>query len=204
MLKLYDFELSGHAHRARLMLSLLNLPYEKLHVNLGSGEHKQSEFRAINPFTQVPVLDDDGLIIRDSIAIIVHLANNYDPSWNPQDREQQAQVQQWLALAARSLAEGPARARLITVFGATFDQDAVIEASHQTLSVINVLLEGKQWMVGNKASIADVACYSYIAHAPEGMVSLDSYENIQRWLANVEQLDGFIAMQATPQPALSV
>ncbi|MGY5452545.1 glutathione S-transferase family protein [Agarivorans sp. MS3-6] len=198
MLTLYDFELSGHAHRARLMLGLLQLPYDKVIVNLAQGEHKQPAFRAINPFTQVPVLEDDGLVIRDSIAIITHLANNYGPSWNPQSRDLQAQIQQWLALAARNLAEGPARARLITVFGAKFDQAATIDASHSMLAVIDVLLEGKQWMVGERATIADVACYSYIAHAPEGKVELDSYNNILRWLNNVEQLDGFVAMQATP------
>ncbi|GDY24487.1 glutathione S-transferase [Agarivorans sp. Toyoura001] len=198
MLKLYDFELSGHAHRVRLMLALLKLQYQKIPVNLAQGEHKQNAFRSINPFAQVPVLDDDGLVIRDSIAIIIHLANTYAPSWNPKNSEQQAQIQQWLALAARNLAEGPARARLITVFGVKFDQEAVIEASHQMLSIIDGLLEGKAWMVGERASIADVACYSYIAHAPEGKVELDAYPNILRWLANVEALDGFVAMQKTP------
>ncbi|WP_411991933.1 glutathione S-transferase family protein [Agarivorans sp. DSG3-1] len=198
MLKLYDFELSGHAHRVRLMLALLKLQYQKIPVNLAQGEHKQDAFRSINPFAQVPVLDDDGLVIRDSIAIIIHLANTYAPSWNPKNSEQQAQIQQWLALAARNLSEGPARARLITVFGAKFDQETVIEASHQMLSIIDGLLEGKAWMVGERASIADVACYSYIAHAPEGKVELDAYPNILRWLANVEALDGFVAMQKTP------
>ncbi|MDO6684356.1 MULTISPECIES: glutathione S-transferase family protein [unclassified Agarivorans] len=203
MLKLYDFELSGHAHRARLMLALLKLPYEKVTVNLAQGEHKQDDYRAINPFTQVPVLDDDGLVIRDSIAIITHLANRYAPEWNPQTVNEQAEIQQWLALAARTLAEGPARARLITVFGAQFDQAAVIAASHQTLEIVNQLLNGKQWMAANKPTIADIACYSYIAHAPEGKVALDAYPNILAWLSNVEALDGFEGMQKTPlQPAV--
>ncbi|MEE1674385.1 glutathione S-transferase [Agarivorans aestuarii] len=198
MIKLYDFELSGHAHRVRLMLGLINQPYEKVAINLAQGEHKQPAFKALNPFSLVPVLEDDGLVIRDSIAIITHLANTYAPSWNPKSSEQQAQVQQWLALAARDLAEGPARARLITVFGAKFDQQAVIETSHQMLAIIDGLLEDKLWMVGERASIADVACYSYIAHAPEGKVELDAYPNILRWLANVEALEGFVAMQQTP------
>ncbi|WP_163131029.1 glutathione S-transferase family protein [Agarivorans sp. Alg241-V36] len=198
MIKLYDFELSGHAHRVRLMLGLINQPYQKVAINLAQGEHKQPAFKALNPFSLVPVLEDDGLVIRDSIAIITHLANTYAPSWNPKSSEQQAQVQQWLALAARDLAEGPARARLITVFGAKFDQQAVIETSHQMLAIIDGLLEDKQWMVGERASIADVACYSYIAHAPEGKVELGTYSNILRWLANVEGLEGFVAMQQTP------
>jgi glutathione S-transferase len=197
MLKLYDFELSGHAHRVRLMLALLGLTYQKVTVNLAQGEHKQAAFRQINPLMQVPVLEDEGMVIRDSIAIITHLANNYAPAWNPKSSELQAQIQQWLAIA-RNLADGPAKARLITVFNAPYDPESVIANSHQQLAVIDQLLAGKRWMVGAQPSIADVACYSYIAHAPEGQVALDSYANILAWLERLEALSGFVAMQKTP------
>ena len=197
MLTLHDFELSGHAHRVRLMLSLLGLDYKKVTVDLVSGEHKQVPFTDLNPFSLVPVLEDDGSIIRDSIAIIVYLAKKYDASWYPQSPIEAAEIQQWLALAARDIADGPARARLITVFGAKFDAITTIENSHITLTRINTLLDNKNWMVNNKPSIADVACYSYIAHAPEGNVSLDSYPNILRWLNHVESLENFIPMQKT-------
>lgn len=195
MLTLHDFELSGHAHRVRLMLSLLGLDYKKVTVDLLSGEHKQAPFADLNLFSLVPVLEDDGMIIRDSIAIIVYLAKKYDASWYPQSPIEAAEIQQWLALAARDIADGPARARLIIAFGAKLDATTIIENSHITLSRINTLLNNKNWMVNNKPSIADVACYSYIAHAPEGNVSLDSYPNILRWLNHVESLENFIPMQ---------
>ncbi len=200
MLKLYDFELSGHAHRVRLMLALLGLSYQKITVNLAQGEHKHAAFRQINPLMQVPVLDDDGLVIRDSIAIITHLANNYAPAWNPKSSELQAQIQQWLAIA-RNLADGPAKARLITVFKAPYDAQSTIASSHQQLAIIEQLLKDKRWMVGGQPSIADVACYSYIAHAPEGQVELSVYSNILAWLERVEALAGFVPMQRTPLQA---
>lgn len=76
-IKLYNFPLSGHAHRVELMLSLLELPTELLFVDLANGAHKRPEFLAINPFGQVPVIDDGGTVISDSNAILVYLAKKY-------------------------------------------------------------------------------------------------------------------------------
>ena len=68
---LYSFSLSGHAHRVRLMLSLLGLEAQMVEINLGKGEHKTPEFLALNLFGQVPVIDDDGEVVADSNAILV-------------------------------------------------------------------------------------------------------------------------------------
>ena len=70
-IKLYNFPKSGHAHRIELMLSLLGLPTELIFVDLAKGAHKQPEYLALNPFGQVPVLDDQGVILADSNAILV-------------------------------------------------------------------------------------------------------------------------------------
>jgi glutathione S-transferase len=126
-MKLYHFALSGHAHRARLFISLLGIPHELVEVDLGSGAHKTAEFLALNPFGQVPVLDDDGTIIADSNAILVYLATKFGRTdWLPQDAKGAATVQRWLSVAAGELAFGAAAARLITVFGAKFNPDDVI------------------------------------------------------------------------------
>ena len=197
MIKLYDFELSGHAHRVRLMLSLIEQSYEKVAVNLGQGEHKQTPFLALNPFGLVPVLDDDGYIIRDSSAIIVYLANKYAPNWYPEHTEMRGRIHEWLSMATRDLAEGPARARLITVFGAKFDSDTTIQYSHNLLAKVDQLIGDATWLVGQSPTVADVACYTYIAHAPEGNVSLTPYNNIRRWLTAVESLSHFVPMKKT-------
>jgi len=70
-LTLYRFRLSGHSHRVELFLSLLGVPVEMAEVDLGKGEHKTPEFLAKNPFGQVPVLADDGLVLADSNAILI-------------------------------------------------------------------------------------------------------------------------------------
>ena len=94
-MKLYDLELSGHAHRARLFASLLNLDTTLVPVDLLNGAHKQPEYLQKNPFGQVPALEDGDVTIFDSNAILVYLATKYDANrtWYPQDPERAAQVQ---------------------------------------------------------------------------------------------------------------
>lgn len=97
-IKLYHFPLSGHAHRVQLMLSLLELPVEVVFVDLAKGAHKQADFLAINPFGQVPVIDDNGVILADSNAILVYLAQKYGKGrWLPSDPLGAARVQRWLS-----------------------------------------------------------------------------------------------------------
>lgn len=196
---LYHFPLSGHSHRAELMLSLLGLDPKIQFVDLAKGEQKKPEFLAINAFGQVPVIDDNGVIVADSTAILVYLAKKYDPSgrWLPKDPEAAAQVQRWLSAASGAIYLGPARARLITVFGAGFDPKDTVQRAHDALLVIDQHLSGREFLATDHATIADVAAYSYIAHAPEGNVSLDEYANVQAWLARIENLPGFTPMPRT-------
>lgn len=197
-IKLYRHPLSGHAHRVELLLSLLNLPTELVFVDLAKGEHKKAEFLAINPFGQVPVIDDNGTVISDSNAILVYLAKKYGSgSWQLNDPLTEARVQRWLSVAAGQVAYGPAAARLITVFGAAFNADEVINRAHALLKVMENELAASPFLAGSAPSIADVANYSYIAHAPEGNVALEAYPNVRAWLQRIEALPGFVPMQRT-------
>jgi glutathione S-transferase len=198
-MKLYSFPLSGHAHRVRLLLSLLGLEFETIDVDLARGAHKQPEFLAINPFGQVPVLVHDGRVIADSNAIMVYLVKTFSRSeWLPEDPVGAAAVQRWLSVAAGPLAHGPAIARLINVFGAKFDAAEVIERAHAILQLIDAELRSHDFLVGDRPTLADVACYTYVAHAPEGGVSLDEYPHLRGWLGRIEALPGFVGMPATP------
>jgi len=197
-IKLYHFPLSGHAHRVQLMLSLLELPVEIIFVDLAKGAHKQPEFLAINAFGQVPVLDDNGVVLADSNAILVYLANKYGQGrWLPTDPVGAARVQRWLSVAAGPLHAGPATARLITVFGASHNAEDVIARSHTLLKVIDQELSNSIYLAGDTPTIADIAGYTYIAHAPEGNVSLQDYANVRAWLARIEALPGFVGMPRT-------
>lgn len=198
-MKLHHHPLSGHSHRAVLLASLLDLPHELVEVDLKAGAHKRSEFLVLNPFGQVPVLEDDGVVVADSNAILVYLAKKAGRTdWLPEDPRGAAAVQRWLSVAAGEVAYGPAAARLITVFGARFNADEVIGRAHTLLSRIEAHLGEADWLVGSQPTIADVAIYSYVARAPEGNVDLSAYPKVNAFLRRVEALPGFVPFVQTP------
>lgn len=197
-IKLYSFALSGHSHRVQLMLALLGQPTELIHVDLKNGAQKSADFLNMNPFGQVPVMNDNGVVIADSNAILVYLARTYGgEAWLPTDAIGMAEVQRWLSVAAGLIAFGPAAARLVTVFGAPFNAEEVIARAHRVLTVMDGELTKRPFLAADHVTIADVAAYSYVAHAPEGNVSLADYPAVRAWIARIEALPGFVGMPAT-------
>lgn len=201
-IRLYGFHLSGHVHRVRLLLTLLGLPFEELPVDLAHGEHKRPPFLARNVFGQVPVIEDGTLTLADSNAILVYLALSYDPArrWLPAAPAAQAAVQRWLSVAAGPLAHGPAAARAAVLFGRPEPvQQRALAA--QLFATMEHHLDGRQWLAADHATLADLAMYSYTAHAPEGGVPLAPYPRLRDWIAAVEALPGFVALPRSPLAA---
>ena len=108
--------------------------------------------------------------------------------WLPRDPEKAADVQRWLSVASGEMAFGLAQARSAVLFGFPYDLAGATKLSHALLQHMNVHLKGSAFLIGDTPTVADVACYSYTAHAPEGRVSLDSYPHVRNWLTRVESL----------------
>ena len=195
--RIHHFPKSGHAHRALVFAKLAGIAHEAVLVDLAAGEHKTERFLAMNPNGQVPVVEDGETVVSDANAILVYLARKYAPNWLPNDPLGEANVQRWLTLAAGEIAFGSCAARLITVFDAPLDADFAATTAAKAMQKLEAGLDGRDWLVGKRPTIADVAAYSYTAHAPEGNVSLEPYPNIRAWIARFEALDGFVAMPAT-------
>jgi glutathione S-transferase len=195
-IKLYSSPLSGHAHRVRVLLSILELPHEIVDVDLRSGAHKQPSFLAKNPLGQVPVIEDGEVTVYDSTAILVYLALRYDPSetWLPRDPVKAAEVQRWLGLASGPVAFGPNRARLAILFGAPVDHAQAEAVATTLLGNLDRELSDKRFAIGHEPTIADIAVCSYVALSPEGNIPLDPYPHVQDWIARVEAVPGFVEM----------
>lgn len=159
------------------------------------GEHKTAEYLKISPLGQVPTLVDGETVITDSCASLVYLAKKYGSErWLPENPEGAARVQRWLSAASGELYRGPVLARSIKLFGRDFDYAAAVMWSGRLLEWMNEHLAGRRWLTEDHATIADIAMYSYLRVANEGGIDLAPYEEILRWLGNVEDLENFIPM----------
>lgn len=192
---LHGTRLSGHSHRVELLLNMLGLSYrmEEAPAPVRAGE----AFRRLNPYGQIPVLEDDGLVLADSNAILVYLAKRYGAGdgWLPEDPVGAARVQRWLSVAAGEIAFGPAKARFLRRWvapDAPVEQQA--EIALRVFAFMDAQLAASPFLAGARATIADLACYAYTARAPEGGIALEPYVHVRAWLERVEALPRFVPM----------
>ena len=198
---LHGTELSGHAHRVELLLRMLDLPFR--FVPAPAAVRSTPEFYELNPLRQIPVLQDGDLTLADSNAILVYLAKRYAPGsrWLPEEPVAAAQVQRWLSIAAGQVMYGPATARMIIQFNFPGDLARAKQIAALLLRFMDEHLKTRKFLAAEHATIADLACYSYVAHAPEGGISLDPYAAVLAWLGRVETLPHFKPIPPSPIPA---
>ncbi len=198
-MKLYDLERSGNCYKIRLMLGLLGLPYERVTVDLDRGDHAQEGFLRLNPRGQIPVLEDEGRIVWDSMAILVYLARKSgDPRWLPLEPDAMAEVMQWLALSENELLYGLATSRAIVKLGRPADLGAAQAMARQGLQVLEQRLGDHDWLAGAGCTIADVACFPYVALMEDGRIPLADYPAIGRWVERIKGLPGCPQLPVLP------
>ncbi len=197
MIKLHGHELSGNSYKVRLLLELLGLDYEWVRVDLMAGEHKGEAFLALNPFGQVPVLEEDGTILCDAQAILFYLAARQgDGQWLPADPLAQARVVRWLSTAAGEVRQGPESARLHHLFGVkAIPIERANEKAAFLLDQLERHLAHRQWLELERPTIADIAVFPYVALAPDGGIDLAPYANVRAWIGRIKALPGYRPMK---------
>jgi glutathione S-transferase len=198
---LHGTELSGHTHRVELLLRMLGLPYR--YVVAAAAVRGTPEFHKLNPLRQIPVLQDGDLTLADSNAILVYLAKRYAPGsqWLPEEPVAAAQVQRWLSIAAGEVMYGPAIARMVTQWNFPGDLARAKRIAAVLLRFMNDHLKNRSFLAAEHVTIADLACYSYVAHAPEGGIPLGEHASVLAWLRRVEALPHFKPIPPSPIPA---
>lgn len=142
------------------------------------------------------------MILADSNAILVYLVKRYAPGshWLPEQPIAAAQVQRWLSIAAGEVMYGPAVARMITQWDFPGELPRAKRIAAALLRFMEGHLESRQFLATEHPTIADLACYSYVAHAPEGGIPLDDYVSVRSWLRRVEALPKFKSIPPSPIP----
>ena len=203
MIKLYDYLLSVNCYKQRLLLSILDVPYERVDIDFYPGwEHKGVEFSKINPLGHIPVIDDGGYVLWDAHAILIYLASKYDPSgtWYPTgDPQRLGEVASWL-LFAEGTTNTASAARLHVNLDYDFDLEACQAGAHRLFRVLDEHLwfreqAGLEWVAsGPSPTIADIALFPDVVLSEEGGISRLDYPALRRWTARVQRLEGFIDM----------
>lgn len=201
MIKLYNYELSGNCYKLRLLMSILGVEFETIAIDFYPGrQHKSDEFLGINPWGQLPVLDDGDCRLRDAQAILVYLASKYDVSgaWFPNDHVLRAKIVAWLAVAD-DITRTASAARLHDALGYELDVESARRDARTIFRLIDdhlaeAEIEGRLWLASQWPTIADIACFPYIALSQEGGVSRDDFPAIRRWIDRVRHLNGFVGM----------
>jgi len=203
MITLYDYELSGNCYKVRLLLAFLGLDYARRPINFYPGrEHKSPSFMAVNPLGQLPVIDDEGYVLRDAQAILVYLASRYDASarWYPRgDPKLLGDMTQWLVFAD-AVTGTASLARLHDALFYEADIHACRAGAHRLFRVLDRHL----WFVERRAAgwlceaphptVADIAVFPYVQLSEEGGISRRDYPAIRRWTDRIRSLPGFIVM----------
>lgn len=199
-MKLYDYVLSPSCYKVRLMAAILGIKLEIRPVDFHPGaEHRASELMALNPAGSIPILEDGALLLTESSAMLAYLAANAAPEWLGHSSPQEtASVQQWLSFSHR-LTANLGGARLHEMLLRPGDIKALQAQGIAALRELEAGLfeqgaRGMQFLAGNRATIADIACFPYVALAPDGGISLDPYPLIRLWMRAIRSLPGFIEM----------
>ncbi|MDH3740870.1 MAG: glutathione S-transferase family protein [Hyphomicrobiales bacterium] len=197
MRTLYDFPPSGNCHKIRIMLSILGLDYDKVTINLLKGEQKAPEFLQLNPRHKVPVLDDEGIIVADSAAILIYLSRKYGrDDLYPNEPAAMAEIQKWLSFSVNEVFNGLALSRARVIFKRDVDAEPLHAIAFGALKTMEAQLKEADWLALGQPTIADIACYPYTAAIGEAGLSLEPYPAVRAWLTRLEALPGFVAMPA--------
>ena len=201
-MKLYTGRESGNSWKIRILLEQIGIPYETVYVDFLNGEHKSKQSRGeYNPRGQVPVLEDAGKRYWDSAASLVYIARKYDrQDWLPTDAAGMAEVMQWVSLAASEIQFGLQYTRRGVM------RDRWIAGNLEQLQAIGRLgldalewrLAEHDWLALDRITIADIACFPYVYHAPEAKLSLDPYPGIVRWLERCQAQPNWAAAPNAP------
>jgi len=192
MIRVHSTLASINGYKVRLLLALLEVPYELVELDMYSGEHKREPFLTLNPFGQMPALTDGAFTIADSHACLVYVARKHDleDRWLPSDAEGEAKVAEWLSKSANEVHQGPWMKRAkIRRPEAIKLSDAEIDARcDHILRLMDAHLKKRDWLALDRATIADISCFGPISMLKVSGYDTDKWPSVTRWLDAIRAL----------------
>jgi glutathione S-transferase len=193
---LYDSAISGNCYKVRLLFAKLGIGYERRELSVFDRSDRPEVLGGMNPSLRVPTLVlDDGRTLGESNAILFYFAEQTD--YLPEDRFERAQVLQWLFFEQYDHEPNIAVARfweMADIHPPQADLDAKRKGGERALAALERHLGEREFLVGERYTIADIALFAYTHVAPEGGFSLEPYPAVSEWLARVAAAPGHVAI----------
>ena len=197
-IKLYCFGESGNSYKAALALELAGLDWEPVHVDFFGGETRTPEYRAtINELGEAPVLIDGDFRISQSGAIQAYVTEK-SGKFGGKTREDNYEAFRWVLWDNHKLSSMAGLTRFLMNFLPEDKRPAEVIAFNQgrlkaAYQLLNAHLEGRDWLVGDDITNADLSCCGYLYYPePFGFDRAD-WPNIDAWLTRLSEQPGWKA-----------
>jgi glutathione S-transferase len=197
---LYDSPPSGNCYKVRLLLAHLGIPYERRTVDVVDRSNRPELLGGLNPALRVPTLVlGDGRPLAESGAILWYFAEG--TRFVPDDPYERAQVLQWMFFEQYELEPAIAVVRFWVAYSGRAEEfeperPRKMRAGARVLKTLDRHLNGREYVVGDSFSLADIALYAYTHVAPEGGFDLEPHRAIGAWLERVAAEPGHIPIDA--------
>jgi glutathione S-transferase len=202
MIRLHSTMASINGYKVRILLSMLELEYELVDIDMYGGEHKREPFLSLNPFGQMPALQDVGFHVADSHACLVYLARKYDTSsrWLPIDAEGEAKVAEWLSKSANEVHQGPwmKRAKVRRPDAIKLSDEEIDTRCDHILKLMDDHLAKRDWLALDHATIADISCFAPVSMLKVSGYDTDRWGAVTRWLDRIRALPRAIDCDGNP------
>jgi glutathione S-transferase len=199
---LYNSAVSGNCYKVRLLLAHLGIAYETREVDVVDRTNRPELLGGLNPALRVPTLVlDDGRALGESGAILWYFGEA--TRFVPEDRYERAQVLQWMFFEQYDHEPAIAVVRFWVAYSGRPEAFADrleerTKAGHRALAAMERHLEGREWLVGESMTLADIALYAYTHVAPEGGFDLEPYPSVRAWLDRVAAEPGHVTIESRP------
>jgi glutathione S-transferase len=204
---LYCFAQSGNAYKPALMLELAGAHWTPRYVDYFGGETRTAAYREINPMGEVPVLEHRGARLSQSGVILDYLATTLG-RFGANDETERREILRWLLFDNHKLTSYTATYRFMRTFVANPDAAVMAEFRKRAEGAWRVLdahLAGRDYVVGNRLTIADVSLCAYLFWPEEIGVDWDDHPHLRDWLARIRAeprwVHPYALMPGHPRPA---
>lgn len=181
------------ASPVHFLLEELGIPYEKVKIDLRAGDQKKPEFLKLNPNGCVPLIVHDGVPIFESAAIQLYLGEQFgvEKGLYPKPGPERGEVMKWVVWTNATFGEAMSRfGRNLGPWAPEDERNAKAGATakadvEKNLQIVDDALKGKQYLVGNKLTIADMHVASWMDYVRMMQFDINTYPNIADWVGRV-------------------